>query len=74
MIPGILVQLLTLVGTMMTAMNIVREREIGTLDQLNVTPISRSASSARSFSRSSPSQCSSSAQGSSWRDGYSACR
>ena len=43
MIPGILVQLLTLVGTMMTAMNIVREREIGTLDQLNVTPISRSA-------------------------------
>ena len=43
MVPGILVQLLTLVGTMMTAMNIVREREIGTLDQLNVTPVSRSA-------------------------------
>lgn len=43
MVPGILVQLLTLVGTMMTAMNIVREREIGTLDQLNVTPIPRSA-------------------------------
>jgi ABC-2 type transport system permease protein len=43
MVPGILVQLLTLVGTMMTAMNIVREREIGTLDQLNVTPLSRSA-------------------------------
>jgi ABC-2 type transport system permease protein len=43
MIPGILVQLLTLVGTMMTAMNIVREKEIGTLDQLNVTPIPRAA-------------------------------
>jgi len=43
MVPGILVQLLTLVGTMMTAMNIVREREIGTLDQLNVTPVQPSA-------------------------------
>jgi ABC-2 type transport system permease protein len=43
MIPGILVQLLTLVGTLLTAMNIVREKEIGTLDQLNVTPVPRSA-------------------------------
>jgi ABC-2 type transport system permease protein len=43
MIPGILVQLLTLIGTLLTAMNIVREKELGTLDQLNVTPISRSA-------------------------------
>jgi len=43
MIPGILVQLLTLVGTLLTAMNIVREKELGTLDQLNVTPIPRSA-------------------------------
>jgi ABC-2 type transport system permease protein len=41
MIPGILVQLLTLIGTLLTAMNIVREKEIGTLDQLNVTPIRR---------------------------------
>ncbi|MEO7998205.1 MAG: ABC transporter permease [Gemmatimonadaceae bacterium] len=39
MIPGILVQLVTLVGTLMTALNIVREKEAGTLDQLNVTPI-----------------------------------
>ena len=39
MIPGILVQLMTLVGTLMTALNIVREKEAGTLDQLNVTPI-----------------------------------
>ncbi|HVF40596.1 MAG TPA: ABC transporter permease [Gemmatimonadaceae bacterium] len=43
MIPGILVQLLTLVGTLLTAMNIVREKELGTLEQLNVTPIQRSA-------------------------------
>ena len=39
MVPGILVQLITLVGTLMTALNIVREKEAGTLDQLNVTPI-----------------------------------
>ena len=43
MVPGILVQLLTLVGTLLTAMNIVREKELGTLEQLNVTPIPRSA-------------------------------
>jgi ABC-2 type transport system permease protein len=40
-VPGILVMLVTLVGTLMTALNIVREKEAGTLDQLNVTPISR---------------------------------
>lgn len=39
MIPGILVQLVTMIGTLMTALNIVREKEAGTLDQLNVTPI-----------------------------------
>ena len=39
MVPGILVQLITLVGTLMTALNIVREKEAGTLDQLNVTPV-----------------------------------
>ena len=41
MVPGILVQLVTMVGTLLTAMNIVREKEAGTLDQLNVTPVSR---------------------------------
>jgi ABC-2 type transport system permease protein len=41
MIPGILVQLVTIVGTILTAINIVREKEIGTLDQLNVTPVTR---------------------------------
>ncbi|HET7552572.1 MAG TPA: ABC transporter permease [Gemmatimonadaceae bacterium] len=42
MVPGILVVLVTLVGTLLTAMNIVREKESGTLDQLNVTPVTRS--------------------------------
>jgi ABC-2 type transport system permease protein len=41
MVPGILVVLVTMIGTLLTAMNIVREKEAGTLDQLNVTPISR---------------------------------
>ena len=41
MIPGILVQLVTVVGTLLTAMNIVREKEIGTLEQLSVTPLTR---------------------------------
>ena len=41
MVPAILVILVTMVGTLLTAMNIVREKESGTLDQLNVTPISR---------------------------------
>ncbi|MEP6990639.1 MAG: ABC transporter permease [bacterium] len=41
MVPGILVQLVTVVGTLLTAMNIVREKELGTLDQLSVTPLSR---------------------------------
>jgi len=41
MIPGLLVQLVTMVGTLLTAMNIVREKESGTLDQLNVTPVKR---------------------------------
>ncbi len=41
MVPGILVQLLTIVGTLLTAMNTVREKEAGTLEQLNVTPVSK---------------------------------
>ncbi len=43
MIPGIVAVLLTMVTTMLTAMGIVREREIGTLEQLMVTPISTPA-------------------------------
>ena len=41
MVPGILVQLVTIVGTLLTALNIVREKELGTLEQLNVTPVTR---------------------------------
>ncbi|MDD4748100.1 MAG: ABC transporter permease [Salinivirgaceae bacterium] len=39
MVPGILVMLVTLVGTYMCALNLVREKEIGTIEQINVTPI-----------------------------------
>jgi ABC-2 type transport system permease protein len=41
MVPGILVQLVTMVGSFLTALNIVREKELGTLEQLNVTPVTR---------------------------------
>lgn len=39
MVPGILGILLTMVGTFLTALNIVREKEAGTIEQINVTPI-----------------------------------
>jgi len=39
MVPGILVLLVTMIGAFLTSMNIVREKEIGTIEQLNVTPI-----------------------------------
>jgi ABC-type multidrug transport system permease subunit len=41
MVPGILVALVTIIGTLVTAQNIAREKEIGTLEQLNVTPITK---------------------------------
>jgi ABC-2 type transport system permease protein len=41
MVPGILVLLLTLIGGFVTALNIVREKEIGTIEQINVTPIKK---------------------------------
>ena len=41
MVPGILVLLLTMVGANLTAINIVREKEIGTIEQINVTPVSK---------------------------------
>ena len=41
MVPGILVALVTIIGTLFTAQNIAREKELGTLEQLNVTPITR---------------------------------
>lgn len=39
MVPGILVLLLTMIGCFITALNIVREKEVGTIEQINVTPI-----------------------------------
>lgn len=39
MVPGILVLLVTMIGLFLSAMNIVREKEVGTIEQLNVTPI-----------------------------------
>jgi ABC-2 type transport system permease protein len=41
MVPGIVALLLLVVTTNLSAMAIVREREIGTLEQLNVTPLAR---------------------------------
>lgn len=40
-VPGILVLLLTMIGGNMTALNIVREKEIGTIEQVNVTPVKK---------------------------------
>jgi ABC-2 type transport system permease protein len=41
MIPGILALVLLVVTTNLSSMALVRERELGTLEQLNVTPIAR---------------------------------
>ncbi len=41
MVPGILVLLVTMIGEFLTAMNIVKEKEIGTAEQINVTPIKK---------------------------------
>ncbi len=39
MLPGILVILVTIIGMFLSSMNIVREKEMGTIEQINVTPI-----------------------------------
>jgi ABC-2 type transport system permease protein len=41
MAPGILGELVTILVMLLTAMNVVREREIGTIEQINVTPIKK---------------------------------
>jgi ABC-2 type transport system permease protein len=41
MVPGVVALLLLMVTTNLSAMGIVREKEIGTLEQLNVTPLRR---------------------------------
>jgi ABC-2 type transport system permease protein len=39
MVPGILVILVTMVGGFLSALNIVNEKETGTIEQINVTPL-----------------------------------
>ena len=41
MVPGILVLLVTMITLFLSGMNIVREKEIGTLEQINVTPLKK---------------------------------
>ena len=41
MVPGILVILLTIVGLNLASLNIVKEKEIGTIEQINVTPVKK---------------------------------
>ena len=40
-VPGILVNLITGIGIMQAAFNLVKEKEIGTIEQINVTPIKK---------------------------------
>ena len=41
MFSGILVIIVTLIGILLTALNLVREKEMGTTEQINVTPIKK---------------------------------
>ncbi|MCP3933108.1 MAG: ABC transporter permease [Bacteroidetes bacterium] len=41
MVPGILVLLITMIGSFLAGLNIVKEKEIGTIEQINVTPIKK---------------------------------
>jgi ABC-2 type transport system permease protein len=41
MVPGILGEIVALIIGFLTALNIVREREVGTIEQLNVTPVKK---------------------------------
>ena len=41
MVPGILVLLVTMLTLFLSSMNVVREKEMGTLEQINVTPIKK---------------------------------
>jgi ABC-2 type transport system permease protein len=41
MVPALLVSLTTIIGLLLTAQNITRENELGTLEQLNVTPMTK---------------------------------
>ena len=39
MLPGILVILVTAIGFLLSGLNMVREKEVGTIEQINVTPV-----------------------------------
>jgi ABC-2 type transport system permease protein len=41
MVPGILAILVTMIGSFLSALNIVKEKEVGTIEQINVTPIKK---------------------------------
>jgi ABC-2 type transport system permease protein len=41
MVPGILVLLVTMIGMFLSGMNLVKEKEIGTIEQINVTPVKK---------------------------------
>ncbi len=41
MLPGILAILITIMSILISALNIVREKEMGTIEQLNVTPVTK---------------------------------
>jgi ABC-2 type transport system permease protein len=41
MVPALMVSLTTIIGLLLTSQNIVRENELGTLEQLNVTPMTK---------------------------------
>lgn len=43
MVPGILVFLVSMIGIYMCALNIVKEKESGTIEQINVTPVKKTA-------------------------------
>ena len=40
-VPGVLVTLITMIGAYMCSLNIVKEKELGTIEQINVTPIKK---------------------------------
>ncbi|MDR1878336.1 MAG: ABC transporter permease [Bacteroidales bacterium] len=40
-VPGILAVLVSMIGAMLSTLNIVREKELGTIEQINISPISK---------------------------------
>lgn len=42
MVPGVIVIMMTMIAAMLSSLNIVREKELGTMEQINVTPLPKS--------------------------------